>query len=204
MILAARSSVDQYPGRSDGASSGLREALKAAVKGLEASLTGRSSVKIPSDCSMQQSPDACWSADFPPGELADALGESYETPRETRANSVPKGRPRRNGAVHDDLRCASREVSLTTGPDACRPADRTLISAAWRCSGTPNLPALSGLWIAGFIRPATARAAGQCCIRWAREGSSRAGVPVTRRLSPSRGRRGDRPGRRTPENPRRR
>ncbi len=36
-----------------------------------------------------------------------------------------KGWPRRNGTVHDDLRCASREVSSATGPDACRPPDRT-------------------------------------------------------------------------------
>ena len=35
MILTARYSIDQYPDRSDGLSSGLREALKAAVKGLE-------------------------------------------------------------------------------------------------------------------------------------------------------------------------
>ena len=35
MILTARYSIDQYPDGSDGLSSGLREALKAAVKGLE-------------------------------------------------------------------------------------------------------------------------------------------------------------------------
>jgi hypothetical protein len=41
---------------SGGVSNGLREALKAAVKGLEASPAGGSSVKIASDRSMQQSP----------------------------------------------------------------------------------------------------------------------------------------------------
>jgi hypothetical protein len=51
-----------------------------------------------------------------------------------------KGRPRRNGAIHDGRRCASREVFPATGPDACPPFDRTPISAAWRCSGPPNLP----------------------------------------------------------------
>jgi hypothetical protein len=82
VILTARSSVDQYPDGSDGVSSGLREALKAAVKGLERlppeDLLSRSpAIAQCNRAAMQAAVSAAWTAQhqFGGALLGEHLGQ---------------------------------------------------------------------------------------------------------------------------------